>query len=288
MAHHVQKKATKHHHHSRPRKTRPSDITRKKPEYPPIPDIPVWTKIDKLTIVDNEEVQKTDEKKADAFMQPKAMYIAGPVKTAAMKMRHQAPAMSGTDRRTVLGGAAASLLAAAPRRAYAESEQISKLGYDIKLMSRSELEKNSQKLTGFERAVALEAATERSFTGKTTNGYSHDNKQEGYYVGAVSGLPLFSSTEKYDSGTGWPSFWAPVDDQHVIIRKDPEDQKNAMAVQMGLVRDEVIDANSGAHLGHVFPDGPKPTGKRFCMNAAALTFVPSPKGAVPKYADQPA
>ena len=90
------------------------------------------------------------------------------------------------------------------------------------------------------------------------------------YVGALSGLPLFSSEEKYDSGTGWPSFWQPIADEHVIVRPDPGDMQR----KSRYIRMEVLDAKSGAHLGHVFPDGPPPTGKRFCMNAAAMTFVP--------------
>ena len=104
------------------------------------------------------------------------------------------------------------------------------------------------------------------------DGYAPDfqSKAKGYYVGAVSGLPLFASAAKYESGTGWPSFFQPVDAQHVIERVDPGDVGYPPAYQ----RIEVLDARSGAHLGHVFNDGPRPTGKRYCMNAAALRFVP--------------
>lgn len=91
------------------------------------------------------------------------------------------------------------------------------------------------------RQVAFSAATERAFTGRTVDGLSHDNKQSGVYVGAVSGLPLFRSDQKYDSGTGWPSFFAPFDDSHVV--EVPEG--------LGfLSRIEIVDARSGAHLGH--------------------------------------
>ena len=90
-------------------------------------------------------------------------------------------------------------------------------------------------------------------------------------VGAVSGLPVFSSKAKYDSGTGWPSFFEPISSDHVTLRPDPEDIRN----KRRYIRTEVLDAKSGAHLGHVFPDGPAPTGQRFCMNAAAMTFVPA-------------
>merc|ERR1719401_185164 len=93
----------------------------------------------------------------------------------------------------------------------------SALAYDLTPMSRAELEEKAKHLTPEQRKIALDAGTEMAFTGATTNGYAHNNKTPGYYVGAVSGLPLFSSNEKYDSGTGWPSFSAPVDKQHVIL-----------------------------------------------------------------------
>lgn len=93
----------------------------------------------------------------------------------------------------------------------------------------------------------LEEGTERAFTGQTVNGYSHDNKEKGVYVSALSGLPLFSSDAKFDSGTGWPSFFQPVDSEHVI---EVVDRSFPF-----MPRTEVIDAKSGAHLGHVFNDG---------------------------------
>ena len=85
------------------------------------------------------------------------------------------------------------------------------------------------------------------------------------YVSAVSGLPLFDSSNKYDSGSGWPSFWLPFDPAHIALLPDNSH---------GMQRIEVIDAKSQAHIRHVFNDGPKPTRMRFCMNGASLKFVP--------------
>ena len=176
--------------------------------------------------------------------------------------------------------AAATLPASVPLSALAYdamppppmASPMSSLGFDLTPMSPDAVASEAQKLTKLERLVSLSAFTEPPFTGKTTNGFSHDNKKAGRYVGALSGLPLFSSAEKYDSGTGWPSFYAPIAQDHVLERLDPGD------LQMGLRRPrvEVLDPISGAHLGHVFPDGPAPTGLRFCMNAAALRFEPGP------------
>ena len=130
----------------------------------------------------------------------------------------------------------------------------SRLGYDVTPMSRNAVEEAAKQLTPFERSVSLQAVTETRFTGKTTNGYAWDTKQSGVYVGALSGVPLFSSRAKYDSGTGWPSFYEPVSEEHVTLRQDPEDLRN----KRRYIRVEVLDAKSGAHLGHVFDDGPQP------------------------------
>lgn len=111
-------------------------------------------------------------------------------------------------------------------------------------------------LTPEQYEVARNAGTERAFTGKYW-----DTKTPGTYRCVCCGEPLFDSATKYDSGSGWPSFYEPVDTEAVVTREDDS---------MMMRRTEVLCANCDAHLGHVFPDGPQPTGLRFCMNSASL------------------
>lgn len=142
---------------------------------------------------------------------------------------------------------------------------------DKKDDSRDPREELREKLTQRQYDVTQRDGTEPPFD----NEYWSEHR-DGIYVDVVSGEPLFSSRDKYDSGTGWPSFTRPLRHEAVTVREDHK---------LLSTRTEVRSASSDSHLGHVFSDGPKPTGQRYCMNSAALRFVPKEELAAQGYGE---
>jgi peptide-methionine (R)-S-oxide reductase len=143
---------------------------------------------------------------------------------------------------------------------------ISRTGYKLDPLSSEEREELAKRLTPDERYVLFDHGTEPPFCGGLL-----DNKESGVYACRMCGLPLFESDTKFESGTGWPSFFHPFDASHIRTIVDNSH---------GMRRVETRCARCDGHLGHVFPDGPPPTHMRYCMNSAALEFFP--KGQEPK------
>lgn len=135
---------------------------------------------------------------------------------------------------------------------------VSPSGYDLKPLSPERRLKLAEKLSPEERRILLDHGTERAFCGVFL-----DNKKAGHYACLLCGLPLFRSSAKFDSGTGWPSFFEPFDTAHI---------RNITDRSYGMVRTEIRCQRCDGHLGHVFDDGPRPTGLRYCLNSASLAF----------------
>lgn len=139
-------------------------------------------------------------------------------------------------------------------------------GFDLGPLSTVEREALASGLNSEERRVLLNQGTEPPFCGGLL-----DNKLDGTYCCKLCGLPLFKSSAKFNSGTGWPSFYEPFDPQHIRELKD---------TSHGMLRVEIRCQRCDGHLGHVFEDGPRPTGLRYCLNSVSMEFVPS--GVQPK------
>jgi methionine-R-sulfoxide reductase len=169
--------------------------------------------------------------------------------------------------------AAAVAMLAAPRHNVAAQARPTtpSRGHDMSTFKKPSDAELKQKLNPLQYQVTQHEATERPFQNEFWN-----NHEPGIYVDVVSGEPLFSSLDKYESGTGWPSFTKPLVPANVRTKTDRT---------LGMERTEVRSTHADSHLGHLFDDGPKPTGQRYCMNSASMRFIPASKLAEEGYGE---
>ena len=172
----------------------------------------------------------------------------------------------------IIAIAAASMTTAGVGALGAQTTKMAQSGsHTMKNFTKPSDDSLKKELTPLQYEVTQHEATERPFQ----NAY-WDNHEPGIYVDVVAGEPLFSSTDKFESGTGWPSFTKPLAPENIKTKSDRT---------LGMVRTEVRSAHADSHLGHLFDDGPRPTGMRYCMNSASMRFIPASKLAEEGYGE---